>query len=655
MINLISQQIYFYIALVLVLFVPGYFFMLAVWGKNNKFDSLVKLLISLSSSIIIVDLIMLLLGKTSILINKFSIISSMFLFILLSFGVYLYKKKNGLFGKNQIDKPNNFNKSQKTAIILLLFLSIFIKSIFLSNTIFPTSTDLGHHMYWSKIVTDTGKLPVYEESDVITTGEIISISEPEKIADFIIGEHLIFSAIASLSGADYISYFPSLVLFLINIATVLAIFILTLEIFKNNLQKNNIAILTLLFSGPLYALSSPQAKFVSGGVIGNTIGNFLIPLLIFFFIQSMRTRDKKSFAMTLFLGLGLVYTHHLSTFIFIFIFLFSFLFFFIFNLNLRQINLIKFRNFIFEWTRIIFSPSILSIIVIGLVMIFLVYTPSYLNVSAVDTAVGAPSKSTRTGLSFAQLYSSTGGVRIIFGLTGLLLLIANKKRREYGTIFLAGWSTSLLIMSLWPNLLFIDIPSNRIGSYASFPMAILSAYAFVKIIDWTKNRNSQNSGFFLKNSFVAIIFFAFATFAITGGFVDNSSALSAGGNNEDAVQTFEASSYLAGQLSDVDVVLKDHNYLVADSWIKLFFMQGYNYPLSRGFFKRYEDVIKEREQCTLLMISLPNSSEGAKCFEGTKTNFIMTNPAYDGIQYKKNKDFWKIYESDKISIFHKAN
>jgi hypothetical protein len=102
------------------------------------------------------------------------------------------------------------------------------------------------------------------------------------------------------------------------------------------------------------------------------------------------------------------------------------------------------------------------------------------------------------------------------------------------------------------------------------------------------------------------------------------------------------------------MILKDHNYLSGDSWIKLFFMRGYNYPLSRGYFKRYEDELKPREQCTNLMISLPKSNDAEKCYAGTKTNFIMINPNNDAAQFNRIKNFWQVYSSDEVGIFYKS-
>ena len=144
------------------------------------------------------------------------------------------------------------------------------------------------------------------------------------------------------------------------------------------------------------------------------------------------------------------------------------------------------------------------------------------------------------------------------------------------------------------------------------------------------------------------------TFVVSNGFYDNAQSLNAESSSKKALQTYNASEYLEIRTSSDDVILKDHNYLSGDAWIKLFFMRGYSYPLSRGFFKRYEDSTKLREQCTNLMISSPTENEADKCFTGTKTNFIMINPKMDSEQFYRSDDFWQVYSGDAVGIFYKA-
>jgi len=627
----------FYVAIALVLFVPGYFLLLSTRRKNN-FSILEIFTISFGLSIIIVDFLMIILGKSGIGINRLSILSGIIIFCGICCAVFYYFKKE----KNEEIVRDELSKKSVVLVLILLFLTIFIKTIYFQDTISPTSTDLGHHMYWSKQIVATGNLPVYEKADI---GSDYTIESPKPIADFIIGEHLIFATIALISGKDFISSFPSLVLFLVQIMSILAIFILSREIFKNTKHRDMIAIMSLFLIGPLYALASPQAKFVSGGVIGNAIGNLFIPLAMLFYIKAFSEKKAYLLSLAIFATLGLVYTHHLSTFVFIFATIFALLFFII--LNFRTI---KFEAK--EWLKMFLSPSIISIIILSAAFIFIICVPTYLNSSAIDTAVGTPSKDSRAGITLTQLKTTAGEARFAFAFLGFTLLFFVRKIGKYNQAFLLGWLGILVLMSLKPDLLFIDIPSTRIASYVVFPVAIVAAYAFVRLFALLKAGENKN---YLKPLFALLLFFTFMIFIAVDGLRDNSQTLTSNSSIKKSIQTYAASKYLSNHLSESDIVLKDHNYLSGDSWIKLFFMRGYSYPLSRGYFKRYEDETKPREQCTNQMISLPSSPEAQKCFAGTKTNFIMLNPKIDSSQFQRLKNFWQIYASDEVGIFYKKS
>lgn len=648
MFEFIYNQLLFYIAIILVLFLPGYFLLLALFRKTKSFSALEKFVISFGLSIISIDFLMLLLGKSGIAITRLSVLSAILVFILIcravKYALDSSRKTPESVSEEKIDAQFSFSKNQAVLIILLLFLTIFIKTAYLADSIFPTATDLGHHMYWSKLISQTGEIPVYQEKDIIEVGGKYEISQPQKIADFIVGEHLIFSAVNLISGKDFISAFPSLILFLVNIMGILAMFVLALRLFENYPYGKNAAILALFLLGPLYAISSPQVKFVSGGVVGNIIGNFFIPLALYFYFRAFQEKKPIFLSTALLVTAGLFYTHHLSSFIFIFIAVFALAIFLFFNIK----NIFSYLQ---SWRKIILSPSVIIVLAAIFIFLFFIYTPSYIETKAVETAVGGPSKSTRAGLTFTQLKFTVGEARMALGLFGLLLLFFNKKRKSYPHAFLAGWLVSLFAMSLKPQWLYLDLPSGRIANYLSYPLAIAGAFALAWLFHKAKNSESKN--YYLNPK----IFFGFCvlifSFIAASGFYDNSQSLVKNDNSLPALQTFHAAGYLAKKTESTDVVLKDHNYIVADSWIKLFFMRDYNFPLSRGFFKRYEDTAKEREKCTFWMISAPNMAEGKKCFADTGVNFVMVNPKFDGPQFIKSGNFWQIYSNEEISIYYK--
>lgn len=672
MINFIFNQILFFLSIAIILFLPGWSLLLAIFGKSKILSNLEKFIFSFGFGLISVDFIFFLYSKLNWSITRLFSFFGIAVFILICLGIYKLRvakqtKFNShserseesrnlnpeilRYAQDDSFKLFNFSKKQKTLILLLIFLIFLIKTAYLSGSILPTATDMGHHMYWSKLMAETGQLPTYEG-----------------MPDFIIGEHIVFGLIAIWGNFDFFGAFPVVLLYLFNLLGILAVFVLTLRIFKNLSTEGgkNVAILSLLFLGVLYAVSSPQGKFVSGGVIGNTMGNFLLPMTFYFYYRAFEflgvsekkdgilhfaqdDKYRKSFlALAIFVTFGLFYTHHLTAFIFLFIVPLVVLIYLAVNYDSAQ-EIAK------KAGKLIFSPQVLGTFAIGMIFFFFIFTPNYVKGSAVGTAVGTASKATRIGLSLDNLESSIGAIRLGLGFVGILLLALSWKRKNFGYALISGWMLMILLMSIKPNLLFIDLPSNRIGSYLSYPIAILCAYAFYFIFslsreNWIFSKIKKNifPEVFLKAIFL-IILGGVLFFGISDsiGFFKNS-------NRDSALfETFDSSRYLAQNIGEEDVILKDHNYIEADAWMKLFFMRGYKYPLSRGFFKRYEDMNVSRETCTLVMISSPATPEAEKCFSETKTNFIMVNPLYDSAQFKKLNNFDEVYSSDGIAVFYK--
>ena len=626
--HLLQTNIIFFILIAFIFFLPGWFLLLAVFGKNKTLSVLERFVFSFGLSIVSVDFIFFAYSKLNIVITRPSSILGIGIFILICYVIYKIRSRKKLDSStsNQ-DSLFNFSKNQLILILLLLFLTVFIKSAYLSDTILPSATDLGHHMYWANWMAENGQLPTYEG-----------------MPDFIIGEHIIFGLFKIIGNLDFFSAFPPLVLLLINILSILTVFLLVLRIFK----EKTIAILSLLFLGVLYAISSPQAKFVIGGVIGNIMGNLFVPMAFYFyyrafeFLSNEKQGDlyfsKTFLSLAIFITFGLFYTHHLTAFIFLFISILLVIIFLITNLgDIKKILPKIYRTFL--------SPWVLGTFFLGLIFFFFVFTPTYIQTSAVETAVGAPSKNTRAGLTITSLENSLGEARMALGFLGIIILAFYYKRKNLGYGIIATWTIMLFLMSLEPGWLLVNLPSDRIGNYLSYPLSILSAYAFFMVFKKFNNSFSSN---FIKISFILIIGFVFV-----GGMSDSADFFKQKIESEKLLETFNASAYLASATIPKDAVLKDHIYLTGDSWIKLYFMRGYKYPLSRGYLKRYEDPTKPREMCTLYMISNPGSTDAQKCFTDTKVNFVMLNPQFDSSQFKKLSNFDQIYFNKDIAIYYR--
>ena len=626
----------FYISIIFILFLPGYFLLFAIFGKG-KMNELEKFCASVGLSIGIINIILIFLDKGGIIISRTSVIISIALFLGICFLIYYFKQK-----KIKEEKNFDFTKTQILAIITILLLSFFLRTIYLSNTVSPTATDLAHHMYWTKKIITDGKIPPYQKTDIVQNDAgNYEISQPQNISDFIVGEHLIFSAIFLVSGINVMSEYPVLILFIINIFGILALFILALRLFESFSFGKNAAIMTLFLIGPLYAFSSSQSNFVSGGVIGNLMGNLLIPLSIYFVYRAIAEKNAIFLTISAFSIFSIAYIHHLSAFIFLFIIAFTLIFLFIFSRRnfLREIKILL--KIIFSW------PMISFLVLAGLFFLF-IFTPSYIANQAVKTIIGEPSRITKEGLNIDQIRFVVGDPRFVVGVLGFFLVLFFHKKSLYLSTILSGWFVSIFLLCWKPQLFKIDIPSVRIGTYVIYPLIILGAFFIAWIFNYLQNTTKEK--FYLKVSFLRAFFLLFFIFLLAGGFSDDAKSLKT--SVGEYLKTFNIAQYLSGQVNQNDLVIKDHNYISSDSWMKLFFMRDYNFPLTRSLFFRYEGDPK-REMCTYWMISMPEGAEAQKCFSDTGTDFVVVDPVFDGGQFNKSSKFSKVYATDSLVGYYK--
>lgn len=644
-----TDTLLFLLATGALFFVPGWLLLKLFLKRGAVLTPIETFVLSFVVGLSLLNFGMILLGQAGVRFTTLSLSLALLGFgVLLAFSLFIRNRVSP--ASTESATPHSWSKRGTVLFALLIILTVLLKTIYLSHAVLPTSTDLGHHMYWSALITKTGLLPEYAKRDIETDASgTYSVTEPEPIADFIIGEHLPFAAISILSGIGFFTAFPIVFLLFINLLALLALVALARAIAESFTESTDnhpfftperIALATLLFFGPLYTLASPQAKFVSGGVVGNTLGNLFIPLIILAYLRAFREKRSDFLALGFFLTFALAYIHHLSTLITLFALGASVLVFIIWQWQ-------KIAAIAREWLTLFLQPKPLIIALLACLFFFLVAMPTYIETRAVGTALGTPTKTTRTGLSLYQVTFSSGEARVALGLAGLFLIAFLRDKYRYGSAFLISWGGVLLMMTLFPHLLFINIPSNRIGAYLSFPLGLLASFAFVFALATLRGNRKR-----LVLPGFAVFLFSITSFffALGSGSYDNGQSLLAESKALSAVETFRASSYLASHAGPDDLILKDHNYIVGDAWMKLFFLRDYSYPLSRGFFKRYEDN-PNREQCTLLMISVPNTARGEKCYTETGTNIVVVNPKYDVTPFEKSDNFVRIYATDNIHIY----
>ncbi len=641
----------FYISLFLVFVLPGYFLLRVILGKKYfGLLSLEKFLLTFVLSLASTDFLMLALNYFHIPLVRQNLFLALILWSISWFILWHFQNKK-ITSDQEIPK-NIFSNRQNIIFILLFALAVFLRAIYIGDGIIPKSTDLGHHMYWANYIVTNHTLPVYDEK-------------------FIIGEHLPFAAISILSKIFVVSSMPTITLFLFNIITLLAVFLLTYFLAKNILplfnfldkktSPYNIALWGLLTIGIFYPLTAPQAKFVSGGVIGNVIGNLLIIVTIYSFLKTIQNKSRQMatiFFITLF---TIIYTHHLSTLILAYSLISILLAFIVFTLFFTKFNFKKFFAYFWQNLKLFINWQTALIIVVGIISLFILRTPSYLNPSAIDTAVGTPTKVTRVGISLPGIIDRIGAWRVLMAgiFSGFILLFLTKfilrKQSIKKIIPLAvslaiviAWAKIIFMMSWKPAWLKVDIPSGRIITYLTYPLAIMSAFGIGIFFSALKNKVNKNFLAFLVVFFLGIGF-------VSGLAQDIAENIRSSKNiSEEVMQTYLGSDYLAKNTRPSEQILKDHIHLSGDTWMKTFFMRGYKYPLSRTYSRRYEDKYNKHETCTRDMIAKPNSEIGKKCFQETGVKYIFLKPGYDDDLFLRSDNFQEVYHSDSVVIFQLA-
>jgi len=608
-----------------VLILPGIFFQLAIFGWKSalgggKISFFEKAVLAVPMSLILVDLIVLLLNKLNVLIKGPVLIGAILIFCFACFAVFQIRfgqKKNEDKENKEAEGMFDFSAWQTIFVLLAIVLAIFIRTAYLSDTIVPSATDMGHHMYWAQTIINTGHLPDYG------------------VPDFIIGEHIIFAVVNLISGVKLMTAMPALLLLLFNITGIFTIAILLGRVF----ESKKIAVISFFVAGALFAVNAPQGRYVSGGVVGNVIGDMLIPVALYFLYRALAEYDQIFAGLFFFSLAGLLYTHHLSAFVFIFSAAAILLLYLLLNIK----NILK---IIGDWLKIFLKPFPLAILFFSALFLFFIFTPSYFNSAAVSQATGEPTKITRVGLSLSQIEGTVGSAQFILGALGFLLALLALKTKELKYSVALGWFLILFAMAWKPGWLFVNIPSDRIGNYLFLPLALLSSFALVRYFEVFTSAASRFAS--------AVLLFTLLFFVITNGLSDSADAFKAKNQFQQAMETFHSAQYLASTVDiNKDIILKDHVNIYGDSWYKLFFMKDYKYPLSRGVLTRYVDPTKARETCTRDMISDPESDVGKACFVETGVNYVAVNTQIEGNSFEKYPDFSKVYGSDYISIFRK--
>jgi len=621
--------------------------------------------------LILVDAVVLLMAKLhwALSFNNLLVVFSIINIVLLILNIWFIRSPKSVETHCNASLQDKFVYT----FILLFLASVLIRTVFYLPNAVPQDTDLGHHMYWSQWMVQKESFPVYDTPEVIE------------------GEHMVFAVLSKLSGITLLSAMPLIALSFYNLTMLLALFFCSMAITANR----RIALWTLFFSGIYFAIDPPQARYVKGGVIGNTFGNLFIPLvflLLFLFIRyfykylNEKNRNSDVFkpagsliALILIIIAGSFYTHHLSTFL-LGITLAASFFVWIFLTFGRDIAChVPTRDTI----KILISFMSRMVTNLKLVLTFLaivafplfIYIPHYLASNAVTTVTQEPEKETHLGITLGDFLGKMGWTRFVL-LTAavvclvLVLLINIAKRYRFSekisslrfferwveklrrgislsmTYFLFfGWFLPLALLSFYPEVFKIDLPSRRVVNYLVFPGIILAAVAanlFFSRIVKKINRNHLK---------VAII--GLAAIVLWDGSADLRSAYTGQNKFQDAVELYHASNYLARHTPETALMLKDHSTIPGDSWMKFFLLRGYDYFISRTYNYKYTAAQSTLDPCSREMIIVPESSVAKGCYGQTGINYVIVKPAGDEFLFWKGQDFETIYLNDDIAIFKK--
>lgn len=628
MMDFLLGQLLFFLTLLFVLGFPGGAFVFFL-ERNGKFLTLAeRITLSVVLSVVVTDFLMIVLGRVGVPLTALSV--GVGIFAVSTLLVVFSRKRLHPSGTSTRHLPLAGEENKSGLFLVVFTLAVCIKMLYFVPNIVPASTDLGHHSFWVQKIVLEQKLPVYEEREIITdSAGNFTISHTESISDFIVGEHLVLSAIAMISGKPIVSGFAMVALFVIHIMSLFAVYALARRLFEKKSYAEIVAVWALFFFGVVYALGQSQMRYVTGGAVGNIFGNLFIPTVFLMMLLTVRSKRSDLVVMSIGVLFALVYTHHLSTLLLI--------------LSLAGTLVIL----AMVWQRIfserifpmLANPWVIGIIVFFTLFLFFFYTPSYISNMAVNAVVGVPQNEEHLGFSFLQFARSVGESRMVFGLLGAgFLLFFRSTRRSEEMAVLVGWLVVLSLLVLVPDALRINLPSARVANYAVFPLAILSGFSLVVLTRLLR----RYGGLSFRMSVVAMVFMVIV-FSY-GGFLDNDTFLKPRvRQTERSLAVFSTARYSAEHIPETDIVMHDHINIPGDSWIKIFFNRDYNYPFYRALLFRYDRANDKQEKCTLYVISRPNSREAEKCQEDLNVRAIIVDEKMDGQQFQHFREYDKVY------------
>ena len=170
-------------ALLVGLLLPGWLLIRLFFPK--QFTPLEESLYSLALGFTLTDALFLVLDHFHIPLSFTVITSTLVIINLLLMLLLWYRIRKS--SKNSEPKEESaltveVALSSKTwgILFLMLLITIGIRAYYLIPAGLPTTTDMGHHMYWSEYINKKSTLPEYQKISVVRDAEsgVTSITEP---------------------------------------------------------------------------------------------------------------------------------------------------------------------------------------------------------------------------------------------------------------------------------------------------------------------------------------------------------------------------------------------------------------------------------------------------------------------------------------------
>lgn len=499
-------------------------------------------------------------------------------------------------------KKNNF----------FLFLSLLVMIVLrvpavLSHPL-PYSTDLSHHIFYSRYIVEKGILPDY--------------SRPE----FVLMEHVLLSLAPVFTGVDILGVSPYIILSIVNI---LASFVIYRIIFYST--KSFLSSLTGLLISSVFFLYTPfNLTYVIGGVVGNILGNFLIATFVLSLVIFFEKKCYRFLPLVVIDLVLIINSHTVSTVILFWITTTSIIFYAIFNFSLILATIKElFSRKNVRWFFVSFMP----------LLVFIFYIPNYF---IDERATGLIDSSLPSGQihewSLEKVFSNQylniipSGMYLVT-IISLIIFFFSKKRDNFSKYLFVFWFLIPFFYTVSPGLFFIHLPADRTINYIFSPI-VLAVSLFT---------------FYLTKKQKKIVFFVLIILSFTTNFGNLYKDIIAVENNTKIMnENKEGFVFLSGVIKENENVFTDHtSSLLADQAIKNY-LDFSNFVIYKTYLFRYENGDQTWDTWKMMEDPVDNLS---LYVENSIRYVVVPNTDSYKNKFQETNIASNIFENDTLVIF----